>query len=43
VAELLVSPLLGDPPMVEDHDLVDLVQPVGLVGDEQKVSSERGP
>jgi choline dehydrogenase-like flavoprotein len=35
VAELLVSPLLGDPPMVEDHDLVDLVQPVGLVGYEQ--------
>ena len=35
VAELLVGALLGDPPVVEDHDVVDLVEPVGLVGDEQ--------
>ena len=34
VAELLVGALLGDPAVVEDHDVVDLVQPVGLVGDE---------
>jgi hypothetical protein len=35
VAELLVGALLGDPPVVEDHDVVDLVERVGLVGDEQ--------
>ena len=35
VAELLVGALLEDLPVVEDHDVVDLVEPVGLVGDEQ--------
>jgi hypothetical protein len=28
VAELLVGALLGDPPVVEDHDVVDLVDRV---------------
>jgi hypothetical protein len=27
VAELLVGALLGDPPAVEEHDLLDLVKP----------------
>ena len=35
VAELLVAALLGDPAVVEHHDLVDLVKPVAFVGDEQ--------
>ena len=35
VAELLMAALLGDPAAVEHHDVVHLVQPVGLVGDEQ--------
>jgi hypothetical protein len=35
VAELLVGALLGDPAVVEDHDVVDLVQPVSFMGDEQ--------
>jgi hypothetical protein len=35
VAELPVGALLGDPPVVEDHDLIDLVQPVRFMGDEQ--------
>ena len=35
VAELVVGTLFGDPAVVEQHDLVDLVEPVTLVGDEQ--------
>ena len=35
VAELAVGALFGDPAVVEHHDLVDLVEPIGLVGDEQ--------
>ena len=31
VAELPVGALLGDPPVVEDHDVVDLVQPLSLI------------
>ena len=33
--ELAVAALFGDPPVVEHHDLVDLVEPVAFVGDEQ--------
>src|SRR5512146_823671 len=35
VAELPVGASLGDPPVVQDHDLIDLVQPVTFMGDEQ--------
>src|SRR5215470_5876215 len=35
VAELLVAALFGDPPAVEHHDLVNLVERVAFVGDEQ--------
>ena len=35
VAELVVSALFGDPAAVEQHDLVDLVEPVTLVAVEQ--------
>jgi len=35
VAELVVAALFGDAAVVQHHDLVDLVEPVGLVGDEQ--------
>ena len=35
MAELVVVALLGDPAAVEHHDLVDLVKPVRLAGDEQ--------
>ena len=35
VPELAVAALFGDPAVVEHHDLVDLVEPVGFVGDEQ--------
>lgn len=33
MAELLVGALPGDPPVVEDHDVVDLVERVYLVGE----------
>jgi hypothetical protein len=42
VAELVVDALLGDPVVVEHHDLVDLVEPGGLVGDEQDWAAGRG-
>jgi hypothetical protein len=35
VAELVVAALFGDPAVVEDHGRVDLVRPIGFVGDEQ--------
>ena len=35
VAELLLGASFGDLAAIECHDLVDLVEPVGLVGDEQ--------
>src|SRR5215475_2332985 len=34
-AELLVAASLGDPAVVEHHDLADLAGPIALVGDEQ--------
>ena len=35
MAELPVAALLGDPSVVEHHDLVNLVEPIAFVGDEQ--------
>jgi hypothetical protein len=42
VAELVVAALFGDPSAVEDHDVVDLVEPVAFVGDEQDRSALGG-
>ena len=43
VAELLVAALLGDPAVVEHHDLVDLVKPVAFVGAVQVARRQTPP
>jgi hypothetical protein len=42
MAELLVTALFGDPPLVEHHDLVNLVETVAFVGDEQDTTAFGG-